>query len=57
MTKEKLIAMLEEGIPKDAIVRIYNAESNKMEEVTGCVTGRPRREDPFFIDLHSDDIS
>ena len=56
MTKEEIISMLA-PLPNDAVVRIYDAESNKMEGVTGCVTGRPRREGPFVIDLHSDDIS
>jgi len=56
MTKAEIISMLK-PYSNDAVVRIYDAESNRMEEVTGCVTGKPRRSDPFVIDLHSDYIS
>lgn len=55
MTKIELIAMLK-SYPDEAIVRTYDAESNRMEGVTGCVTG-PETGSVYIIDLHSDDIS
>ena len=55
MTKAEIISMLA-PYPIDAVVRIYDVESNRMEGVTGCVT-LPTGGSGFVIDLHSDDIS
>ncbi len=56
MTKTELIAMLAPH-PDDAVVRIFDADSGVMEEVTGHESGLWGRSSIFVIDLQSDDIS
>ncbi len=55
MTKAEIIKMLM-PFPDEAVVRIFDADSERMEEVSGCVSG-PETGSGYTIDLHSDDIS